>query len=90
MLDSPLILFTLILILATHTRAYRALWYTRNMNTTMKQPHTPITPRGTVPKEWKRVAGMLKGRLAETPLAYQRHTRKEWDACDKRSAKRSA
>jgi len=58
------------------------------MNTTTKQPHTPTAPHGTVPKEWKRVAGMLKGRLAETPLAYQRRTRKEWEARDKRSTKR--
>lgn len=49
----------------------------------------PNMTRRTVPKEWKRVAGMLKGRLNESAVAYQRGVRKEWDARETRSTKRA-
>jgi hypothetical protein len=65
----------------------RTLWYTQNMRTATKQSNIPVTPRRTVPKEWKRVAGILKGRLTEDPVTYQRRTRKESDAREKRTTK---
>ena len=48
------------------------------MNTTTKQPHTPTTPHGTIPKDWKRVAGMLKGRK-EDMFEHVRKGREEWE-----------
>jgi len=78
----------LILILITHSypahsRSYDALCYTRSMSTTTpntghQMPPNVVPARRPLPKGWKQVVGMLKGRRKSFE-AHVKKMRNEWD-----------